>query len=81
MTETADASTQTALCLIQFPSTDVEDFGTPPPSPVSEPPSPISDPPSPFSEPPPFGDPECKRCGADLFYCDRMDHYFCLSCG
>ena len=24
--------------------------------------------------------PECKRCGADLFYCDRMDRYFCLSC-
>ena len=66
---TADAATQTALSLIEFPSTSAKEFATPTPSPASDSP-PLS--PSPF--------PECKRCGADLYYCDRMDRYFCLGC-
>ena len=70
MAETADASTQTAVSLIECPSTGVKDFNTPPPSPVSEP----------SSSPPFVFWPTCSKCGEELFYgCE--DTYMCMRCG
>ena len=70
MAETADASTQTAVSLIECPSTSAKNFDTPPPSPVSEPPSPDN-----FV----FW-PTCHKCGEELFYgCE--DTYMCMRCG